>query len=132
MRDWSEVAERFTTTAVAHLATLQPDGSPRVVPVWIDVHGDTDLVFFAETSSVNARNVTRDPRVAISITRPDQSLDMAAVRGEVVERLDGPAAMTVIDRISRKYTGGAYTLRAGMAAFVVRPRSWTANDYSAG
>jgi PPOX class probable F420-dependent enzyme len=132
MRDWSEVASHFSTTAVAHLATLQQDGSPRVVPVWIDVHGDTDLVFFAETSSLNARNVSRDPRVAISITRPDQSLDMAAIRGEVIERLDGEAAMAVVDRISQKYTGGQYDIRAGMAAFVVRPRTWTANDYSAG
>lgn len=131
-RPWSEIARHFTTKAVAHLATLQPDGSPRVVPVWIDVHGDTDLTFFAEDTSVNARNATRDARVALSITNPDQPLDMAAVRGHIIERIEGDPAMELVDRISHKYSGEPYDIRSGMVAFIVRPETWTARDYSGG
>jgi PPOX class probable F420-dependent enzyme len=130
MRPWSEVTRHFHTTAVGHLATLQEDGSPRVVPIWVDLHGESDVVFFAEATSVNARNVSRDPRVAISITNPEQALDMAAIRCEVVERIEGERGMQIVDSIARKYTGERYHLRSGVVAFIVRPTTWTARDYS--
>lgn len=89
---------------------------------------ETDLAFFAEATSVNARNVIRDARVALSITNPDQPLDMAAVRGEVIERVDGERGQAIVDRIARKYSDEPYA--EGNLAFIVRPRTWTARDYS--
>jgi PPOX class probable F420-dependent enzyme len=130
MISWSDVAPLFTTTAVAHLATVGTDGGPRSVPLWIDVEGESDLVFFTVAGSLKDRNIARDPRVAISITEPGKPLHMATVRGDVVERLEGDAALPTVDRIARKYTGEPYELREGLAVMVVRPTSWWALDYS--
>jgi len=145
--EWSDVARYLTTDALAHLATLGKDGGPRSVPVWVGIHdglpdspgGSTDdltggqgLAFFTEEGSVKDRNLARDPRLALSVTAPGNPLSMATVRGEVVTRLTGEAAMAVVDRISHAYTGGPYEIRSGFVAFLVRPTSWWANDYSEG
>jgi PPOX class probable F420-dependent enzyme len=50
----------------AHLATLMPDGSPQSVPVWVGREGDRIIICTGETS-LKARNMRRDPRVALSI-----------------------------------------------------------------
>ena len=130
MQEWSVVARYFEGTAVAHLATLDDDGSPHVVPLWIERHGEADLVFFTIAGTRKDRNVTRDPRVAVSITRPESALDMATVKGDVVERVDGSAGMTLVDRIAKAYTGQEYDVRDGLVAFVFRPKSWVSHDYS--
>ena len=49
----------------AHIATLMPDDSPNVTPVWIGVHGDK-IVFSSGESSLKVRNLRRDPRLALS------------------------------------------------------------------
>src|SRR4029077_19505396 len=50
----------------AHLATLMPDGSPQVAPVWVDLDGDFILVSTGE-GSLKAKNPRRDARVGLSI-----------------------------------------------------------------
>jgi PPOX class probable F420-dependent enzyme len=131
MSDWSEVAPHFSGTAVAHVATIEEDGGPHVVPVWVGREGASALVFFTVEGSRKDRNVARDPRVALSITAPDNAFDMATVRGVVVDRLEGERAMEVVDRLSHVYTGGPYEQRSGFVAFVVEPTTWWARDYSA-
>lgn len=139
MADWNDVTRYFTTDQVAHLATLGKDGGPRSVPVWVGLHdgvaGGPDgqgLAFFTEAGAVKDRNLTRDPRLAVSVTAPGNPLSMATVRGEVVDRLQGEPAMAVVDRISLLHTGQPYPERSGFVAFLVRPTSWWANDYAEG
>ena len=105
---------------MAHLATILPDGSPHSVPLWIGVQGDR-VAFLTGPGSRKARNIERDPRVSISVTDRQQPFAMAQVRGRVVERLDGPAAWTIIDRISVKYTGAPYPQRTDRVVFLVEP-----------
>ncbi|MET4099010.1 PPOX class probable F420-dependent enzyme [Agrococcus sp. UYP10] len=131
MQAWTDIAHHFSTTAVAHLATLEPDGAPQVVPLWIDRHGDDELVFFTIAGSRKDRNIGRDPRVAVSITAPDDAYVMATVRGDVTARIDGEEGMAIVDRLSVKYTGEPYAEREGFVAFVIRPRKWSAVDYGA-
>ncbi|GAA1424402.1 TIGR03618 family F420-dependent PPOX class oxidoreductase [Agrococcus citreus] len=131
MQAWTDIAHHFSTKAVAHLATLEPDGAPQVVPLWIDRHGEDELVFFTIAGSRKDRNVGRDPRVALSITAPDDAYMMATVRGEVVARIDGDDGMAIVDRLSIKYTGEPYADREGFVAFVIRPERWSARDYGA-
>jgi len=50
----------------ANLATLMPDGSPQVTPVWVDYDGTHILVNTAEGRQ-KPRNVRRDPRVALEV-----------------------------------------------------------------
>lgn len=127
--DWADVARYFETEAVAHLATVEPDGSPNSVPLWIARHGESDLVFFSTEESRKERNIDRDARVAISITKPENSYHMATIRGEVVERVHGDRAQEIVDAIFRKYTGEPYSVRSGHTVFVVRPRVWVAREY---
>jgi PPOX class probable F420-dependent enzyme len=67
---------------IAHVATLQADGAPHTVPVWIDLEDDK-IAILTSPQSQKARNLDRDPRVAISITDRDQPTAMASIRGRV-------------------------------------------------
>ncbi len=58
-----------------------------------------------------ARNVARDPRVAISITDRNQPHTVAVVRGRVTERIEGDPAWVIIDRLSHKHLGEPYSPR---------------------
>ena len=51
----------------AHIATILPDGGPDSVPVWVALEGERVAVLASPTSR-KARNMERDPRVAISVT----------------------------------------------------------------
>jgi PPOX class probable F420-dependent enzyme len=104
----------------AHIATLMPDGAPHSVPVWIDLEGD-NLAFLTGPGSRKARNLERDPRVAISIIDADQPNASALIRGQVVERIEGDRAWEIIDRISQKYIGQPYPMRTDRIIFLIKP-----------
>ncbi|HLQ56553.1 MAG TPA: PPOX class F420-dependent oxidoreductase [Streptosporangiaceae bacterium] len=102
----------------AHIATLLPDGAPHSVPVWIGLE-DNRIAFLTGPGSRKARNLDRDPRVAISITAHDNPFTMTMIRGRVAQMIDGDEAWTIIDRISYKYTGKPYPLRTGRVVFLI-------------
>jgi PPOX class probable F420-dependent enzyme len=108
-----EVRELFEGANFAHLATLMPDGSPHSVTVWVGVE-DGRIVFFTQPASQKARNVARDPRVAVSITDHDRPYRTGRVRGRVAATREGDEALEVIDRISHKYTGQPFPMRSGV------------------
>ena len=103
----ADVRRHLDGTPIAHLATVLPDGSPHTVPLWVATHGD-QLVFLTGPHSRKARNLQRDPRVALSLAPADNPFEPVVIRGGVVEWLDGDAAWEIIDQISRKYTGQPY------------------------
>jgi PPOX class probable F420-dependent enzyme len=88
-------------TSIAHLATVLPDGSPHTVPLWIGTHGDR-IVFLTGPDSRKARNLRRDPRMALSIAPADNPFQPVVIRGRVVEWLDGDAAWEIIDQLATK------------------------------
>jgi len=102
-----DVRRVLDTTAVAHLATVLPDGSPHSVPLWVGAEGDR-VAILTGPGSRKARNLRRDPRVALSLAPPDDPFTPVIVRGQVVEWLEGDAAWEVIDRIATRYTGQPY------------------------
>lgn len=113
-----DVRELFAARNYAHLATVGPAG-PTSVPIWIDVDGDR-LFFFTQSHSRKARNIGRDPRVALSVVDRDDPYRQADVRGRVVERLDGEAALAAMDRLAQKYIGAPFPMRnPTTVAFVV-------------
>ena len=97
------VRRLFEAPNFAHLATLMPDGSPQVTPVWVDIDGDRILVNTAE-GRAKPRNVRRDPRVAISITDRNNHYSAALIRGRVVE-FTHEGADELIDKLAKKYIG---------------------------
>src|SRR5690606_1476142 len=68
-------------TPIAHLASVSPDGSPHVVPVWIGTRGDRAVVLTGPGSR-KARNPRRDPRVALSIAPADNPFEPVVIRGQ--------------------------------------------------
>ena len=105
-----DVRALFAARNYAHLATAGPHG-PTSVPVWIDVVEGDRLVFFTQSGSRKALNIARDPRVALSVVDHDDPDRQADVRGRVVERLDGDAALAAMDRLSEKYIGAPFPMR---------------------
>lgn len=99
----SQYLDLFEKRALGHLATLMPDGTPQVTPVWIDFDGRYVLFNTAEGRQKD-RNLRRDGRVSVSIVDPDNPFRYLEVRGKVVERtLQGADAH--IDAMAKKYTG---------------------------
>jgi PPOX class probable F420-dependent enzyme len=105
-------AELFGGGHVVHLATLRPDGSPQSRPVWTIVH-DGQVVFFTQPTSAKARDIARDPRVALSVTDRANPYRSAWLRGRVGRVIEGDDALAIIDRISDAYIGTPFPMRTG-------------------
>lgn len=89
--------------ALASLATIQPDGSPQVTPVWFDYTNGVIRVNTAK-GRVKARNLSPGARVAMSIIDPDNDYRYIQIRGSVTrETTDGAKAH--IDSLAKKYLG---------------------------
>jgi len=111
-------------TSIAHIASVLPDGAPHSVPVWIGAQGD-HVVILTGPGSRKARNLRRDPRVALSIAPVDNPFQPVTVRGRVVEWLAGDAAWEIIDRLSTKYTGAPYPRGQERVVLVIEPERQT-------
>jgi PPOX class probable F420-dependent enzyme len=115
-----DVRRALDGTALAHLATVSPDGSPHTVPLWVGTRGD-QVVFLTGPDSRKARNLRRDPRVALSLAPADDPFTPVIVRGRVVEWLTGDAAWEVIDQLAVKYTGAPYSRELERVVAVIEP-----------
>ena len=87
--------------AFAHLATVMPDGSPQVTPVWFDCANGRIRVNTAK-GRVKARNMAEGARVALSILDPGNAYRYLQVRGKVV-RVTEAGAVAHIDSLAKKY-----------------------------
>ncbi|MGA5300406.1 PPOX class F420-dependent oxidoreductase [Nucisporomicrobium flavum] len=114
------VREVLDGTSLVHLATVLPDGGPHSVPVWAGTHGD-HIAVFTGPQSRKARNLRRDPRVALSLTPAGDPFRPVIVRGTVVEWLEGDAAWQIIDRISEKYVGRPYPRAEPRVVALIEP-----------
>lgn len=93
----------FQKKAFAHIATVMPDGSPHVTPLWCEYDG-THIWINSAKGRVKDKNMRRDARVALSIQDPDNAYRYIQVRGKVVE-ITEKGAEEHIDKFSKKYTG---------------------------
>lgn len=100
-----EYRELFESKTFAHFATLMPNGTPHVTPVWIDYDVDEDrvLVNTAEDRQKHV-NVRRDPRVGVSLTDPEDPYRALSLLGEVDEMTD-QGATEHIDSLEQRYRG---------------------------
>ena len=89
--------------AFAQLATLMPDGSPHVAPVWFEYDGTHILVNTAK-GRVKDKNMQRDPRVGIDIMDPDNPYRHVSIRGRVADVTE-KGADEHINKLSKKYIG---------------------------
>jgi PPOX class probable F420-dependent enzyme len=97
--------EMFRQPNIAHIATVEPDGTPHVTPVWVDVSDEDDLIVVNTAEGRRkVQNLRRNPRVAIDVTDRENPYDMVSVRGEVVE-ITPEGADEHIDSLAKKYLG---------------------------
>ena len=94
------------SSRLAHMVTLNPDGSPQVSCVWVGVDGD-EIVSGHLPRNQKVKNVERDPRVAISIEGADLSehglREYLVVRGLAVVQEGG--APELLQRLAHVYLG---------------------------
>ena len=113
-------ADLLTKPAFANLATLNPDGSPQVTPVWVDFDGSHVIVNTAR-GRVKAKNLAREPRVALSIADPENPYRYLGIQGRVVEMTE-KGGDAHIDKMAKKYLGkDSYPFRkAGEVRVIVK------------
>ncbi|WP_436348657.1 PPOX class F420-dependent oxidoreductase [Natronorubrum sp. FCH18a] len=99
----SDYEDLLTGDAIAHVATVSPDGCPHQAPVWVDYDGEY-VYIGGKVHTRKNRNLERDPRISISVTDPENPYRFLTVRGTVVERSETDA-MAFIDRLSEQYWG---------------------------
>lgn len=116
----ADLRRALNGTPLAHVATVLPDGAPHSVPMWIDAEGE-HIAILTGPNSRKARNLRRDPRVAISLTTADNPYQPVVVRGRVVEWLEGDAAWRIVDRIARKYIGRPYSRDEERVVALIEP-----------
>ena len=92
------------------LGTVNKDGSPQVTPTWIDIiekeeneDGREEIILInTAMDRLKQKNVSRDPRVSISIVDEDNPYSMVTIKGRVVEQTtDG--ADEHIDKLAKRY-----------------------------
>jgi PPOX class probable F420-dependent enzyme len=97
-------AKLFEGKNFAFLATLMKDGSPQVTPIWVDIDKNNNTIFVNTAKGrIKYRNISRDPRVAVSVIDFSNPYDMVTVRGRVVEQIKGKDADEHIDKLAKKY-----------------------------
>jgi PPOX class probable F420-dependent enzyme len=101
LEHWRDLLDSKKT--FAHIATLMPDGTPQVTPVWIDYMNGKVLVNSAK-GRVKVKNMAKGSPVAISITDPDNHYRYVQIRGTVT-RVTEEGASGHIDKMAKKYLG---------------------------
>ncbi|WP_423745557.1 PPOX class F420-dependent oxidoreductase (plasmid) [Haladaptatus sp. SPP-AMP-3] len=96
-----EFRDLFERKTFANFATVMPDGTPQVTPVWVGYDGDHLLVNTAKGRQ-KERNVQRNPKVGLSIIDPDDPYRFVSVRGEV-EEVTEDGAVDHINELTRRY-----------------------------
>jgi PPOX class probable F420-dependent enzyme len=99
------VAQLLRGKNFAYLSTLMMDGSPQVTPTWVDLdEGGNNILINTAEGRIKQKNVSRDPRVAISIPDQNNPYDMVTIRGTVTEQIkEGADEHT--DKLAKKYLG---------------------------
>jgi PPOX class probable F420-dependent enzyme len=92
----------FERRNFAFLSSLMKDGSPHVTPTWVDIEDDNILINTA-LGRIKQTNISRDPRIALSIIDQDNQYEMVTIRGKVTEQITGDVAEKHIDKLARKY-----------------------------
>ena len=101
-----EIVAALTAGRVAHLTTINPDGSPQLSVVWVGVQGD-DIVIGHLMGGRKVQNIRRDPRVALTIEAEGANavgmVNYLGVHGHA--RLSDGGAPELLQRLAQVYIG---------------------------
>lgn len=106
----------------AKLAVVRFDGSPHVVPVWIDLDGD-DVIFMTSMDSIKGKAILRDGRVALCLDDDRPPFSFVTLTGTTTTSTDADELIAWATRIGGRYMGAehaeAYGRRNGVAPEMV-------------
>ncbi|GAB2929587.1 PPOX class F420-dependent oxidoreductase [Micromonospora polyrhachis] len=103
---------------LAHVATIEADGSPHVTPVWVDTDGE-HIVFNTAKGRVKFDNLARNPAVAVSVV--DRANDFRTLWVKGTAELVEEGAEAHIHQLAKKYLGqDRYPLQPGEERVIVR------------
>ena len=118
-----ELRQLVESGPLAHLSTINADGSPQVTVIWVGLDGD-DVVSGHMNRSLKVRNVERDPRVVLSFDAPrdrNAFLNPYAVLRARTSVEPGEAAWDLLNKLAKVYVspesefpgprGSGYVLR---------------------
>jgi PPOX class probable F420-dependent enzyme len=89
----------------AHFATVTPDGAPRVNPMWFKWDNAAGVLKLTHTNQRhNYRNLQKNPRVALSITDPDDQYRYLQLRG-VIDHVEADPTGTFYQSLQQRYRG---------------------------
>jgi PPOX class probable F420-dependent enzyme len=108
----------FKKKSFAHVATVMPDGSPQVTPVWIDYDGQ-HIVINSARGRVKDRNMQEGAKVAVEISDPDDPYRYIQVRGHVAE-VTTEGAEEHINTLSHKYRDKDYDYQPGQVRVIYK------------
>ncbi len=112
----SKVLDKFMDlltdkVAFANLATVMPDGSPQVTPLWFEFKNGAIFINTA-VGRRKARNMDSNAKVALAVTDPANPYRYLQIRGHVI-RSTKEGADAHIDSLARRYLGqDKYPFRA--------------------
>jgi PPOX class probable F420-dependent enzyme len=106
------------TKAFAFLATIMPDRSPQVTPVWFSTDGQHILVNSAK-GRVKDSNIRSRPRVSLAIPDPENPYRYLQIRGRVVE-VTTEGAEEHIQKLAMTYTGKPFEIPQGQVRIIFK------------
>ncbi len=117
------------TPALAFLATIMPDGSPQVTPVWFDMEAGLVRVNLAK-GRVKDKNMRARPQVSLVIMDMVNPYFYIQLRGRALEYTE-EGADEHVHRVSRKYTGHDFDIPEGQTRliFKIEPESHYVYDW---
>jgi len=121
-------ADLLERALFAHYATVRADGAPQVNPMWFAWDRERGVIRMTHTKTRhNYRNVQREPRVALSITDPEDPYRYLQVRG-VVESIEDDPTGSFHEVLQRRYRGtvGPVPDREHRVILIIRPTAFKA------
>jgi PPOX class probable F420-dependent enzyme len=106
------------TKALLYLATIMPDGSPQLSPVWFSTDGEYVLINTNEGRTKD-KNMKARPQVGMVIQDPTNQDRYLGMRGEVVG-FTTEGADEHINRLSLKYYDKPWTYREGQRRIIYK------------
>lgn len=106
-----ELVALMQRPSTAYVATLMPDGSPQLSQTWVDTDGEHVIINTPEAFQ-KARNLRRDPRIAVSVSDPANPTRYFAIRGRVVD-MTTEGGTEHIEKLSQRYFGTPYPWYGG-------------------
>ena len=95
--------ELFQKKNLVFIATINPDGSPQLTPVWGNYSDEHILINTAE-GRIKHKNVQKDPRVAVSVVDYSNPLNMTTIRGKVIQIIPD-YDYSHINKLTKQYMG---------------------------